>query len=625
MLKKIKSNKGYVFTYEAIIVAFIFVSIFYVGYVVYSHNVLTGLEEKKDIEKFHKALLLKDLYLKKYEFPGGFYTDDYIKNFTNELNLQEKTFDPFNDFSEDNGKLYFIIYPNIYDTMLDNVSDDTNNFSLKKIRVNFTNDGVIINYSIYSNVTTKIALPSISGNNIIYFKENVYIPKITGITKNKAEIKLYGCEGDHIYFKVDKEISSASARVILRNKNLFSGWSDWKYASPILIINNVNQLLQDYAVKIVFDSRAYIDEGEMKEDCGDVRFVDDNGNPLSYWIEPNTINTRHTVAWVKVNLPSNGHKLIYMLYGNPTATSTANGENTFSFFDNFSESNLDNAKWNCNFNNPLFVNDTYSNDINYTYLSLDYNYYSNKHYLHNDEDDNAHISTNEEFDAEYAVRFHANFHKRYEEWGGFYKIDENGHDYNREVITNYHWGGEWLRAESSRDDENHNSYIVLPDLYNDWHTYEIQRNKDMSVNFIIDDVIYKTIYSNIYTGNSPVSFYARRYDDTTTYGYIPLNDDEKNGNISIDWVFVRPYVEPEPTVTNMSSNVVFTVNGHIYEKPLTSVLHPIDITPNLKEGINEIRILSSPFPVEFLIRTNENANFYYLTLSPKNITIMVKP
>lgn len=69
----------------------------------------------------------------------------------------------------------------------------------------------------------------------------------------------------------------------------------------------------------------------MRTDCGDVRFVDEDGNPLSYWIEPNTIDTPHTVAWVKVNLAPNEHKLIYMLYGNPTATTTANGDNTFPY------------------------------------------------------------------------------------------------------------------------------------------------------------------------------------------------------------------------------------------------------------------------------------------------------
>jgi hypothetical protein len=245
---------------------------------------------------------------------------------------------------------------------------------------------------------------------------------------------------------------------------------------------------------------------------------------------------------------------------------------------------------------------------------LDYNYYNNGL-------DDAHISTKSPYPTNRAVRFHANFHKRYEEWGGFYY---GSNEFDREIISNYHWGGEWLRAESSVSDSSHTSYIVLqdPNLYDEWHTYEIQRNGGSSVNFIIDDEIYKTIYSNIYTGACPVSFYAREYDNNAGGG-IPPN--EKNGNISLDWVFVREYREPEPNVTLLSSDVIFTVNGYIYEKPLKSTFDNINITPNLKEGINEIRILSSPFPVEFRIETNDNTNFYYLTLSPRNITVMVKP
>lgn len=439
-------------------------------------------------------------------------------------------------------------------------------------------------------------------------------------------INLYGCNGDHIYFKVNSEIISASARVVTNNGNPFITWQNWRYATPILIINNLNQNLNDYDVKIVFDSQSYINSGEMRTDCGDVRFVDEDGNPLSYWIEPNTIDTPHTVAWVKVNLAPNEHKLIYMLYGNPTATTTANGDNTFPlFFDDFSKGNLDNTKWTYNFNNPLFVNDTYPNGINFTYLSLDYTYYNNHNYIIYDIN-NTHISSISTYYPNTSVRFHANFHKKYEEWGGFY-ININGNDYNREVITNYHWGGEWLRAESSVLNQDYDSYIILqdPDLYDNWHTYEIQRDGGSSVNFIIDDAIYKTIYSNIYTGDLPISFYARKYDYSTKYGYYPVPQDEQNGNISIDWVFVRKYVEPEPTVTLLSSDVIFTVNGYIYKKPLKSVFDNIDITPNLNVGINEIRILSSPLPVEFLIKTNENTDFYYLTLSPNNVTIVVKP
>ncbi|XRO75746.1 hypothetical protein ACO3TA_02470 [Methanocaldococcus sp. 28A] len=211
IIKKIKSNKGYVFTYEALIVAFIFVSIFYIGYMTYSYNLGTAIEEKRDIEQFHKSLLLKDLFLKKYEFPGN-YSEDYIQNFTSELNLQEKTFDPINNFSNDSGKFYFIIHPNEYDKLLDNA-----NIPLNNITLTFNNGET---FKIYSNVSGNCSQPgTLNGYTIITFKENVYIPKITGITKNTKEIELYGCNGDHIYFKVNENVTNFSARLLNTTNN----------------------------------------------------------------------------------------------------------------------------------------------------------------------------------------------------------------------------------------------------------------------------------------------------------------------------------------------------------------------------------------------------------------------
>jgi len=620
MIKKLTSKRGYVFTYEAIIIAFIFLSIFYIGYAVYSYNLLTGVEEKKNAEQYHKAILLKDFFIKSSSFPGKYYVDLYYRDFLNDLNIQEKTFDPLNNFSKFNGSVQFIINPNIYDDELSDYSNDLKNTGLQELNFTFGTKTFTIYSNVYNNPPTTSSL-SISGDNILYFTENAYIPKITGMGFGN-NFNLYGCEGDHIYFKVNSEITSASARVMTSQNNNFAQWADWKFASPIVIINQLNQSLDNYDVKVVFDSEEYIANNQMREDCGDVRFIDENGNELNYWIEPNTINTHHTVAWVKVNLAPNEHKIIYMLYGNPNAKTTANGEKTFMFFDDFSEKKIDTTKWKYNFNNPLFLDDTYANGMPFVYLSLDYNYYNNGK-------DDAHIITYQIFNDHTAIRFHANFHKKYDEWAGFYELNPDGTDYNREVITNYHWGGEYLRAESSVSDEDHDSYIVLQDLslYNTWNTYEIERNGKTSVNFIIDhdgEEIYKMIYSNIYTGELPIAFYARRFDDSTTYGYIPTNDDEKNGNISIDWVFVRPYVSPEPEVRLTASDVIFTVNGYIYEKPLTSMFRSIDITPNLKTGVNEIRILSSPLPVNFEINMENDASYYYLTLSPRNITIMVK-
>jgi hypothetical protein len=81
-------------------------------------------------------------------------------------------------------------------------------------------------------------------------------------------------------------------------------------------------------------------------DFGDVRFTASDGvTPLDYWIEEN-VDGDYAVFWVKVadDLSTNP-ATIYVYYGNPSATTTSNGDATFIFFDDF-ESSLDwTNKW----------------------------------------------------------------------------------------------------------------------------------------------------------------------------------------------------------------------------------------------------------------------------------------
>ena len=68
----------------------------------------------------------------------------------------------------------------------------------------------------------------------------------------------------------------------------------------------------------------------------DIRVVASDGvTQLPYWIE--NWNSTSQVASVWVNVPSipSGTSTIYLLYGNPSATTTSSGTNTFLFFDDF--------------------------------------------------------------------------------------------------------------------------------------------------------------------------------------------------------------------------------------------------------------------------------------------------
>lgn len=428
---------------------------------------------------------------------------------------------------------------------------------------------------------------------------------------------------------MDEVEKNFRARVLIDITNRFGTYSNWKYASPMSVHNNVNSYLTDYAVKIVFDSKSYIIDGEMNNLCEDIRFLDKNDNELNYWIEPQTINTTHTIAWVKMNLAPNEYTTIYMLYGNPMATSKSNGKNVFELFDNFSEDingdgnlDIDNTLWNTNFDEEndfgtwnLFDGDNYANGIGYNYTRLNYSAY-------NGTDNLIQIYSNTKYNSNYAMKSRVKFYKKYEEWIGFY----NGTTiFDRQIISNYHWGGEFLRFESSKDNDNNVDYSILPmNLYNNWETYEIQRNGSNSVNLIINDdednIYQRTVY--ISDVDMPISFVARKYD-TSTGGYEPPESD-KNGYIDIDWVFVRQYVGHEPEVYNNAYDVVFSVNGKIFSKNMqTTWVSYEDINNELKDGLNEIRIIHSNYPVEFNLGNGNGGQFQTITFSPRNISMVV--
>ncbi len=77
--------------------------------------------------------------------------------------------------------------------------------------------------------------------------------------------------------------------------------------------------------------------GNCKVNFTDIRFTLNDTTVLPHWIEDNSSGK----VWV--NVTANG--TINMYYGNPTATSTSNGDTTFYFFDDFPGTSLNLTKW----------------------------------------------------------------------------------------------------------------------------------------------------------------------------------------------------------------------------------------------------------------------------------------
>ncbi|MGC8981588.1 MAG: DUF2341 domain-containing protein [Minisyncoccia bacterium] len=119
------------------------------------------------------------------------------------------------------------------------------------------------------------------------------------------------------------------------------------YRRPVTINNTANNNnLTDYQILVTLDTASLISASKMRSDCGDIRFADSDGSTLlNYWLESGC-NTNNTRIWVKVpSIQASSNKTIYLYYGNPSATSLSNGDNTFVFFDDFNDGIFNTNKW----------------------------------------------------------------------------------------------------------------------------------------------------------------------------------------------------------------------------------------------------------------------------------------
>jgi len=126
----------------------------------------------------------------------------------------------------------------------------------------------------------------------------------------------------------------------------------WVRRKAVTIDNtlNLNDLV-DYQimVDVQYDS-------DMSPDFSDLRFTDSDGQTLiSYWVE-SYAPSGSAVVWVKVpSILASSTETIYMYYGNPSAPSESNPDNTFDLFLDFTRDevithggagqDVDSAQW----------------------------------------------------------------------------------------------------------------------------------------------------------------------------------------------------------------------------------------------------------------------------------------
>jgi len=124
-------------------------------------------------------------------------------------------------------------------------------------------------------------------------------------------------------------ISGTASLTVTANLPSFS------YSRPFTL-NNSGTTLTNYQVKISLNS-SNMNFSHANSDGSDVRVRDSDGKTnLNYWIEYWNSSSQTATVWALVPSLPTGTSTIYLVYGNPSASTTASGTNTFLFFDDFS-------------------------------------------------------------------------------------------------------------------------------------------------------------------------------------------------------------------------------------------------------------------------------------------------
>jgi hypothetical protein len=112
-------------------------------------------------------------------------------------------------------------------------------------------------------------------------------------------------------------------------------WSgeSWAYRKCFDIDNTASgtEVQDEYQIYLDVDTASLVTAGKMQSDGDDMRFVDFDGNELSYFIADD-MNTASTRVWLKMdNINAGETEEVCMYYGNTGATAVSSRQNVFTY------------------------------------------------------------------------------------------------------------------------------------------------------------------------------------------------------------------------------------------------------------------------------------------------------
>jgi hypothetical protein len=179
------------------------------------------------------------------------------------------------------------------------------------------------------------------GNEIATYKLDEYIGGYLEIMSNETAVQ------DFYY-----EFGTSFEPIEMHGKDTGKDpwWNDaWGHRRKITFYYSGDPLL-NFPVEVKWKGTD-VDWDLFNNDGSDIRFIDEHGDPLLYWIEYfHDVHFREdyfqTRIWVKLPLIKNGYNTFYLYYNNSDCTeSLSDGDKVFTFFDDFEKDQLDTDKW----------------------------------------------------------------------------------------------------------------------------------------------------------------------------------------------------------------------------------------------------------------------------------------
>jgi len=282
--------------------------------------------------------------------------------------------------------------------------------------------------------------------------------------------------------------------------------SGWSYRKSIPI-QNTTGTLTDYQVKIIVASSTgqggdVTCDGHCQDDFDDVRFTAADGQTLlDYWRESYATSASSTF-WVKIpSLPANSTTTIYMYYGNASATTTSNGDNTFEFFDDFSGA-YPGSKW--------------TGDTSYgTVTNGILDYYSGSGSWQK-------IYSTSSSTPDMALRARAYFELTYNGLDDSLGFEASPCCNGRSILHN--------TGISTADDYGNSSEETGYYNYDTWYIFDIEQVSGTSVKLYVNGDLKTT--KTDYVGTLPQ----------------PANIASYRDHLYVDWILIRNYTSQEPSI-----------------------------------------------------------------------------